>query len=161
MRQRAREKITLQPYVQDIHPRAGTLGSCSNEYVIIYTTWSYVSGTSLYYQCSFLSNARLCTYPLVPHSKVFRVQLVKQKMYVHSHTGRTENKTQVFPSVNKCSNHQATQKRRVLLPAILLLQQLCESRSFFFYARLNRIFCVENKTRQKPLIPPRTPSRKC
>lgn len=75
----------------------GLLASCSNEYVIIYTTWSYVSGTSLYYQCSFLSNSCLCTYPLVPYSQVFRVQLAKQEMYVHSYTGRTENKTQVFP----------------------------------------------------------------
>ena len=140
----------------------GLLASYSNEYVIIYTTWSYVSGTSLCYQCSFLSNSCLRTYPLIPHSQVFRVQLVKQEMYVHSHTGRTEKKTQLFPSVNKCSNHQATQKRRVLLPALLFPQQLCEPcSSLFFYVRLNGMFCVENKTRQKHLLPPRKPSRKC
>lgn len=140
----------------------GLLASCCSEYVIIYTTWSYVGGTGLYHQCSFLSNSCLRTYPLVPHSQVFRVQLVKQEMYVHSHTGRTKNKTQVFPSMNKCSNHWATQKRRALLPALLCLQQLCDlCSSLFFYVRLNGMFCVENKTSQNHLIPPIKSSRKC
>lgn len=133
----------------------GLLASCSNAYVI-YTAWSYVSGTSLYYQCSFLSNSCLCTYPFIPHSQVFMVELVKQETYVHSHTGRTDSKTQAFPPVNKCSNHQATQKRRVLLHALLFLQQLYDScSSLFFNVMLNRMFCIENT------IPPRKPSRKC
>lgn len=137
----------------------GLLSSCSNEYVIIYTTWSYVGGTGLYHRCSFLSSSCLCTYPLIPR----RQGTTCEAGDVCSLPYRQNwEQTQVFPSVNKCSNHWAPQKRRVLLPALLFLQQLCESHSsLFFYVRLNGMFCVENKTRQKPLIPPRKPSRKC
>lgn len=140
----------------------GLSAFCSNEYVIIYTTWSCVCGTSLFYHGSFLSSSCICTYPLVPHSQVLRVQLVKQEMCAHSRTGRTKNKTQVFPLVNKCSKHRAAQNGRVLLPARLFLQQLCEPcSSLFFYVRFNGMFCVENKTSQKPLISYRKPARKC
>lgn len=84
---------------------------------------------------------------LIP--QIFRIQLVKQEVCVHSHVGRTENESQVFPSVNKCSSHRVTQKWGVLLPALLFLQQLCEPcSSLFFYSRFNRVFCVE-KSKQK------------
>lgn len=160
MRQRIREKTTLQPYVQDIHPRAGTL--------------------SFLFQwiCNYLHNLELCLWDQLILPRLLPFQL----MYMYIPTCATQsgikgttceagnvcslpyrqNKTQVFPLVNKCSKHRAAQNGRVLLPARLFLQQLCEPcSSLFFYVRFNGMFCVENKTSQKPLISYRKPARKC
>lgn len=75
----------------------------SNEYVIMYTTWSCVSGTSSYYHCSCPSNSHMSTNPLAPLRQAFSVQAVKQEMCAHSHPGRTQNKPQAFPLVRKIS----------------------------------------------------------
>lgn len=63
----------FRTFTQELRP----LTYSSNEYVIIYTTWSCVRGTSLYHQCSCLSYSHVSTNCPVPLRQVFSVQLVR------------------------------------------------------------------------------------
>lgn len=119
----------------------GLLASCSNEYVITYITQPGAMSEGPAYTTNAPSfPIHVCVHTHSFHTVRYSGWNLWSRRCMFTPIWAELTAKPVFPSANKCSNHQATQKRRVLLPALLFLQQLCEScSSLFFYVRLNRI----------------------